>query len=433
MAAPIQATTYKDLFRIPTFPRLATSVLLARTGTQMMMLALVLFVLQRFDSPTLAGVTVFLAIAPGIAMSPIGGALLDRHGRVRLITLDYLVGAATLGLIVGLDVAGRLTPPILLTIVTLGSVTYSLSNSGARSILPLIVPRHLWDRMNALDSIAYSVTIGGGPALAGALTAWAGARYALLATSLVFFTAAALMSQLREPVTMERSSGVLAEAWAGLLYVVARNATLRGIALTVSLLNVGLGILIVAVPVLVLRHLHGNAAVIGGMWALYGLASVPSALVAGRFDSEGRERRLIALSAIGAGLGSLLLAVSGNLWLAAIGLLIPGLANGPFDVGMFSLRQRRTDPAWYGRAFAVSMGLNWAGTPIGSALSGPLIRIGLPLAFSVAAAFAVSAGVLARWVVPADSAGRMAGESARQPRRDRPVEESPSSAEQGAG
>jgi len=176
-------TTYRDLFRIPSFPRLATSVMLARTASQMMLLTLVLFVLQRFHSPSLAGITVFLSIAPGVALSPIAGALLDRHGRVRLITLDYLVGFVTLTLIAGLDVTGRLSPWVLLPIVTISSLTYSLSNSGARSLLPLIVPARLWDRVNALDSIAYAVTIGAGPAFAGALTAWAGPRLALTVTA----------------------------------------------------------------------------------------------------------------------------------------------------------------------------------------------------------------------------------------------------------
>ena len=59
-------TTYPDLFRIATFPRLASSVVLARTANAMMQLALVLFVLQRFHSPTLAGLTVFLAMHPGL-------------------------------------------------------------------------------------------------------------------------------------------------------------------------------------------------------------------------------------------------------------------------------------------------------------------------------------------------------------------------------
>ena len=425
--------TYPELFRIPAFPRLSGGVILARTASQMMQLTLVLFVLQRFHSPTLAGITVFLAIAPGIATSPLAGALLDRHGRVRLITLDYLVGATSLLAIAGLDFTGRLTPAALLPIVAVSSLTYSLSNSGARSLLPLIVPKPLWDRANALDSIAFAVTIGVGPALAGSLTAGAGSRTALVATALLFLLAAGLMAGLREPGVRGRSGGVLAEAWAGLTHVLKGNPTLRGVALVVSMMTIGLGVLVVAVPVMVFQRLHGGPAFVGQLWAVYGLASVPSAFLLGRVNTEGRERLLMIVCAFIGGLGFAVLAVASSSWIAAAAMLVAGLANGPFEVSMFSLRQRRTDSAWLSRAFAVSMGLNWVGQPIGSAISGPLIHLGLPVAFLAASAFVMLGAILTGLVVPSENAGRIAGESARQPRREGPVEESPSSAEQGAG
>lgn len=433
MPADRDSTTYPELFRIRAFPRLAAGVILARTASQMMQLTLVLFVLQRFHSATLAGITVFLAIAPGIATSPLAGALLDRYGRVRLITLDYLVGAGGMLMLAALDFTGRLSPAALLPIVAVSSLTYSLSNSGARSLLPLIVPKPLWDRANALDSIAYAVTIGAGPALAGSLTAVWGARAALLATSLLFVLAAALMADLEEPAAPARNAGVLVEAWAGLTHVLVRNRTLRGVALVVSLMNIGLGTLLVAVPVMVFQRLHGSPAFVGELWAIYGLASVPSALLFGRVNTEGRERLVMTSCAFAASLGLSLLAFASSPWMAAAAMLIAGLANGPFDVSMFSLRQRRTDPAWFGRAFAVSMGVNWAGQPVGSAISGPLIHLGLSVAFLAASAFVMLGAALTGLVVPSERAGRIAGESARQPRRESPVEESPSSVEQGAG
>lgn len=407
--------------------------MLARTATQMMLLALVLFVLQHFHSPAVAGITAFLAVAPGIVVSPLAGALLDRHGRVRLITLDYLVGAVTLGAIVLLNVLGKLTVGTLLPIVTVGSLTYSLSNSGARSLLPLMVPKRLWDRANALDSIAYAVTIGAGPALAGALTAWRGSQLSLGATAAIYLAAAVFMVGLPEPSIARQSRPVLTEAWAGLTYVLRRNASLRGIVIVVSVMNLGMGILIVGIPVLVLQRLHATAALAGLLWAAYGFASVPSALIAGRFDSEGRERMVMAGTVLVSAVAIAVLAFAGNAWLALAAMCLGGLTNGPFDVSMFSMRQRRTDPAWYGRAFAVSMGLNWAGQPVGSALSGPLIQRGLTLSFLVAAAFMVAGAALIPLVIPAEEAGTIPAESARQSRRDRPVEESPSSAEQGAG
>jgi MFS family permease len=430
---PAQSTTYPALFRIRSFPRLATSVLTARTANQMMALALVLFVLERFHSPSLAGITVFMSIAPGVIVSPIAGALLDRHGRVRLITLDYLVGVGALTSVVALDVTGHLTPLTLLPVVGVGSLTYSLSNSGARSLLPLIVPRHLWDRANALDSIAYSLTMGAGPALAGILTAWSGARLALTATAGLYLVAALITMRLPEPSVRAQPRPILADAWAGVTYVVKRNPTLRGILLTVSLGNLGWGIVVIALPVLVLQRLHASPAVVGALWAALALANVPSALLVGRFNTEGRERLVMGLCNVVLGVAVAVMALANSVWIIAAAMVIAGLANGPFDVCMFSLRQRRTDPAWYGRAFAVSMGLNWAGQPVGSAVSGPLIRVGLSFAFIVGGLVYFAAAALVPWVIPAEDAGTIGAESARQSRRDRPVEESPSSAEQGAG
>jgi predicted MFS family arabinose efflux permease len=65
------------------------------------------------------------------------------------------------------------------------------------------------------------------------------------------------------------------------------------------------------------------------------------------------------------------------------------------------MRQRRTDPAWFGRAFAVSMSVNYIGSPIGSALAGPLIAQSLDLALWVAVALALVGALFAVLTIPA--------------------------------
>src|SRR2546423_2323131 len=255
--------------------------------------------------------------------------------------------------------------------------------------------------------------MGVGPASAGALTGWAGPRLALMVTAAVFLLAAVLIVRLREPMVANPSRPVLAEALAGLRYVLIHNPTLRGLVLVLSLMNLGFGVLLVALPVMVLQRLHGDPALVGGLWAAFGVASVPTALLAGRFDSEGRERAVMVVSDVVAGLAIVVLAFAANTWIVAAAMLVVGLATGPFDVTMFSMRQRRTDPAWYGRAFAVSMGLNWAGQPIGSAISGPLIHIGLTVAFLVAGGLMLVAAGLLRWVIPAEPAGTILTQSAK--------------------
>jgi predicted MFS family arabinose efflux permease len=86
----------------------------------------------------------------------------------------------------------------------------------------------------------------------------------------------------------------------------------------------------------------------------------------------------------------------------AIGLAIVGLLAGPIDVGLLTLRQRRTEPALLGRVLAVSMSVNLIGFPIGTALGGMLAAWWLPSAF-VAAAVASLLGALATWrLIPAE-------------------------------
>ena len=87
-------------------------------------------------------------------------------------------------------------------------------------------------------------------------------------------------------------------------------------------------------------------------------------------------------------------------WVVAVVIVIVGISAGPFDISLFTLRQRRTNPAWFGRAFAVSMSLNFVGMPVGSALAGPLIGHSLNVALWAAVAFALIAGVFPFLTIP---------------------------------
>src|SRR5690348_6604996 len=140
-AAPVADRTYRRLFGQVSFPQLAAGTVLARTAGQLWQIALILFVLQRFHSPALAGFATFLAIVPGLVVSPIAGALLDRHGRLRLILLDYAIAAVSLVLLAALSLLGVLGPAPLLVIVAISSLTGPLSASGTRTLFPLAVPQ----------------------------------------------------------------------------------------------------------------------------------------------------------------------------------------------------------------------------------------------------------------------------------------------------
>jgi MFS family permease len=375
-------------------------MLLGRLAASMLAVTLILFVLARYHSPQLAGLTLFLAIFPGLVVSPIAGALLDRQGRARLIVLDYVIAAITVLLIALLSAGHELPPVLMLVIVAISSLTNPLSNAGNRSLFPIVAPRHLWERANALDSSAFLLSSIVGAPVAGILVSWIGPEWALGIVGVLFAISALAIFQFRDP--SPRSSGtesILGQAWQGLMYAL-RNPTLRGLAMSCTTYNVSWGILEIAVPVLLLGRLHETAATVGYVWGAMGVAGLLSALATGRVKTQGRERQLMLGSIIVGALAMAILPFASSVALVAVAVIGVGIANGPFDIGMFTLRQRRTDPAWFGRAFAVSMSLNFAGMPVGAALAGPLVGWSINVAFGAAAAVALVSAVFPLWMIP---------------------------------
>jgi MFS family permease len=406
--------SYRALFAIPSLGRIVVGMTASRTANSMLGVAIVLFALDRFQSPALAGIVTFASVAPGLLLSPIAGALLDRHGRVRLIIVDQVIAAATLLLLAALAVTGALTPPLLVLIATITGLTSPLSAVGLRTLFPIIVPRRLWERVNAVDSNGYVVATLIGPPAAGLLVQLAGGPETLVIIAVVYAAAAVVFVGVREPATETSSTGrLLVDAWQGLVYTM-RNPTLRGLGVSLTILNLGWGIVTIVLPVLILERLQLGEAVVGVVFAVSGITGGIGALWAGRMRTTGREVPLLVWPMFGMAASALAILVSPTLAVIVAVMAVQGFLNGPLDVALFTLRQRRTDPAWLGRAFAVSMSLNFLGYPFGAAIGGTLVTIDPALAIAVAVLASALAGVLG-WVLLPRTAPQIAVSAARSP------------------
>ncbi len=399
--------------------RILLSMQLARIAGSMISVAFVLFTLDAYGSPALTGLVTFASVFPGLVVSPIAGALLDRHGRVRLIALDYMVEMSALVLVGLLSLAGLLPAWLLVLIAALASLTGILSHTGLRSLFPLLVPRHLWERVNAVDSNGYVVATILGPPIAAALVAIIGAQATMILIGLSFGAAALVLIGVREPVTQVQSTGrLLTDAWLGLRYVWG-NRTLRGLGFSVSVLNLAGGMGTIAIPLILLQRLGYGPTTVGLAFAVSGVSGMISAFLFGRMDTRGREWPMLWLPMLAlAGSVALLLPAAGlvgqitpvvGLLLVATAQLIFGFLNGPLDIALFTVRQRRTDPAWLGRAFAVSMAFNFMGFPIGAALAGALADVSLEAAILMGIVACLAAAVLAAVMVPAHEDGLTQG------------------------
>jgi MFS family permease len=386
--------------------QLVLATCLSRLASRMFALVIVLYVLQRFDSPVLAGWVVFASMVPGLVISPLAGALLDRMGAPKAIVIDMAVSAGLLLALAVIDMAGAVTAPLLLAFVAVFSLTAPLGTAGIRVLIPRLVPKDALDRANALDTSSYALISVTGPAVAGVLFGFAGSQATLLV--IVFLYGAATISLA--PLVCRTSAGrsvpsgsLLHGAWVGVLYVL-HNASLRSLAISYALFQVSWGILVVVVPVVVVRELGVGAvadSVVGGLWTVAGLAGGLGALYAGHLSTVGRERQFIAVGTLATAVALWPVSASFGLVGLAIGLALVGLLEGPVDVGVLSLRQRRTDPDWLGRVLAVSMSFNMSGLPLGSAIGGIVVVHSPALAFGLAAVASVLAAAAAYFLVPA--------------------------------
>jgi MFS family permease len=398
---PASETSYRALLGVPWLSRILAAMIIARIAQSMVSIAIVLFTLIEYRSPALTGVVTLASILPGLLVSPIAGALLDRHGRMRLIRLDYLVAMAALALIAVLALLDALPPWLLIVITAISSLTAILSVTGLRSLFPIMVPEHLWERVNAVDSNGYVIATIFGPPLAAGLVAVVGGPLALIGTAVAFGLSAVAMIGIPDPPTAVDSTGrLLRDALDGLRYA-WRNQTIRGLAFSISSLNVAGGITTIVIPLIILDRLGYSEVLVGLIFAISGVAGMVSALIFGRMDTRRREWPLLVYPMLAVAPATALLlppAVGegldpgvGLLFLAAWAVVI-GIANGPLDIALFTIRQRRTDPAWMGRAFAVSMAMNFIGFPIGAAVGGALADNSLGLAI-IPAILAALAGV----------------------------------------
>jgi MFS family permease len=243
-----------------------------------------------------------------------------------------------------------------------------------------------------------------GPSLAGVLVGFAGSITAFVVSAAAYAAATRCVSLIRGTALKRApSQGLLSQALQGLGFVVGRPV-LRGLAVGYALNMVTWGMLWVAIPVSVARSFPNGTweSVSGLLWAGAGVASGIGALVSGQVGLFGREVRGMTLGMVVTALAVGSATAGSGLPVLAFALLLTGLMAGPIDVGLLTLRQRRTDPAHLGRILAVSMSLNMSGLPIGTVLGGVLVAWSPRSAFLAAALASLLGALATRVLIPTD-------------------------------
>ena len=180
----------------PGYLPFVSAATLARVSDEMFSVGVVLLVLDRTDSASLAGLAVAAITLPSLISGPLLGAWLDLTGRRRwLMVLDQLLISTMLVVLVAASPATRPTGCIPLVVLMAG-LTYPLSFGGFTSFIPVIVPDDLLAPANALETTSFNSALVVGPALAGTLSGAFGPATSLLVEAALALVALVLILRI---------------------------------------------------------------------------------------------------------------------------------------------------------------------------------------------------------------------------------------------
>jgi MFS family permease len=261
--------------------------------------------------------------------------------------------------------------------------------AGVPALVPDLVPADRYQAANALESISYFLSSVAGTFLAGGLVAAIGGAAALWLDA-ASYVAFAVTLVLIGPVAAEDVRAAAPRLRDALRFLMRTRIVLATTAMFMCV-NVGSGVIIVALPVYVRTVLHGGATAYGAVLGCLAAAGLVGAVVGGS-RSFGALGRAIAAAEVAAGAAyALLVARPSVLLLAAAALLL-----GPLTVWAQTIRMRLIPPELRGRVFALLRTLMQATPPLGAAVGAFVLGAGgLRLAWAAAAVALIVPAVVA--------------------------------------
>jgi predicted MFS family arabinose efflux permease len=380
----------------PGYLKFLSAATLARISDEMFGVGVVLLVLDRTDSPGLAGATVAAITLPSLISGPLLGAWLDLTGRRRtLMVIDQIVIAAVLVALVVL--IGHAPTWLIPLVVVPAGITYPLSFGGFTSMIPTLVPGELLPPANAVETTSFNSALVLGPALAGTLSAVAGPEIPLLVEAALALAALALIVRipgLDSPPGRPDGRTLWGIAADGLRQIVL-VPQLRGVTAAAAFGMAGLGLLTVAFPLFAVDHLGVERSASGYMWAAFAVGSTLGALSLVRIQRRFPPERIVVGGYATFGLLMLSWPLAGSLPVFLVLVALASLVDGPALASQFAVRQQYVPPSLYGQVFTSAVGLKVGSFALGAALAGAVVTgLGSAEALVVAATLQIVAAAV---------------------------------------
>lgn len=370
--------------------------LASQVGSQVFLIALVLWLKETTGSATMLGLMMTVATLPGVLLGPLGGAIVDRYSRRRLLVGgDLLRGVAfiALGTLMFLRPQDpHLVVGALFAVALLGGVVTAVFQPAGLSLIPDLVDKERVASANALVQASFQGVVLLAQGAAGVLFRLVGAPLLALFDGLSFLYSALSTAFVRVPERPARAHGplrhtlraLLADTAGGFRYVSAHQG-MRLLFAVAALLKFFLVPFALLFPFYVESQLRAGAEWYGFLLAGSGLGAFVGYLAAGALRAGGAARsRLVTGSLLATALGLSGLGLAHSPWVALALVCGVGLLNGLINVNLMTILQLTTPVEMRGRVFGVLRTLTEGLVPVSLTLVGvmtDLVQRNVPLVY----------------------------------------------------
>ncbi|MBE3001056.1 MFS transporter [Nocardiopsis sp. HNM0947] len=354
--------------------------LLSAIGSGTAWFAVTLWVWAESGSATLFALLTLLSLAPGLAMAPVAGVLVDRIGpRVAVLFGDAAL-AVTTSTVLALYLTGTLEIWHLFVIAVFEGVMESLHLVAYMALVPLLVAEERLVRANGMISLVAPGSEILGPALGGVLLALTDLSLILLLDLVTFVFAAVVLLLVRTPRPVA-AEGEARRSWAvfradlsfGFTYIFGSRPLVILLLLFFVLNFSGAISYALTTPLIMLRS-GDDEALLGVVLAAGGVGGVMGALAVSAVGDRFRRMTLVlAGMAVGSVAGPLLLGLSWAPWLWIASSLLAGSVLPAVNSAYQAIWQSHVPEQQQGRVFGARRLLAQSSLPLGLLVAGPVV------------------------------------------------------------
>jgi MFS family permease len=363
---------YRQVFARRAFRFFWLGFTLSALGDVMTRVALTWFVYDLTRSPEALGLLAVTYTGPIIVGGLLVGPLLDRFNRRKIMIADNLIRGTIMLLIPLLYGLGALALWHVYLISTVYGFLVMITLAGGPSLVPdLVEPQHL-DTANALETLSYTLSGVVGPPVAGLLIPLIGAPNVVLfdVTSYFLFALALFAAKVHARQPDANEDGQPSYRLSDAVRLLLGNRILLSTTLMYMSANLGMGALLVWLPILCDQVLGGGAELYGLLLGAMAVGEVTSSFLAGTAKLPISLGKTITIAQMLSGLAAAILALSLSIPAAILSFVLLGFFSAPLTIWAQTLRMKIIPEALRGRTFALLRTLMQSATPVGGGIAG---------------------------------------------------------------